>query len=218
MRRANNIRRLMTGSKSVTLHHASLIGHRPSTTAIGITTTNSNGFASTAFRQNNDRRSSAVQQQQTSHVIVVVTIMFTLCNSLSFIISVWEAFELDLFSGKAAVAAFLLLDLSNVLVVFNSATTFLFYLRYCTKYRKLFLFYCASMAARHRCCRKFMNGHLEETVPVGTVAVASSRRSTRPELTEMLTASGNRRTRLGSKLDEPRPSIFYPFLQPSPHR
>lgn len=80
-----------------------------------------------------------LMQERTTHMIVLVTVMFGLCNTLPFVLNIWEACEPDLFWERIYKPALLTTDVSNCLVILNSSTTFLIYLMYCKKYRKLFL-------------------------------------------------------------------------------
>uniref|UniRef100_A0A915HPV5 G-protein coupled receptors family 1 profile domain-containing protein n=1 Tax=Romanomermis culicivorax TaxID=13658 RepID=A0A915HPV5_ROMCU len=75
-------------------------------------------------------------QQKTTQLIVVVTIIFGLCNTLPFVLNVWEAVDSDVFWGQKTATALLVTDLANLLVILNSASTFLVYLFYCEKYRR----------------------------------------------------------------------------------
>lgn len=81
----------------------------------------------------------ALMQQRTTHMIIVVTVMFGLCNIMPFVLNIWEAFEPDLFWENVSKNALLTTDISNCLVILNSSTTFIIYLLYCQKYRKMFL-------------------------------------------------------------------------------
>lgn len=82
---------------------------------------------------------------KTTQMIVVVTAMFLICNTLPFVLNIWEAVMPQVFTSddqNLQSVAYMLVDLSNTLVVFNSASTFLLYVAYCKKYRDLFMWYC----------------------------------------------------------------------------
>lgn len=86
-------------------------------------------------------------QNRTTRMIVVVTSMFGVCNSLAFILNIWEAIKPNLFQSELSVAAYLLLDISNIAVILNCSTTFVIYLIYCKKYRTYFYRYRPSCKA-----------------------------------------------------------------------
>lgn len=81
----------------------------------------------------------AALQHRTTRMIVVVTAVFGVCNTLPFVLNIWEAFQPDDFWDNVQKPALLVTDFSNCLVILNSSSTFLIYLVYCTSYRKLFL-------------------------------------------------------------------------------
>lgn len=80
------------------------------------------------------------QQRQTTRMIVVVTAVFAFCNALPLVLNVWEALDPFLFVDDTTkrMVAFFMLDISNVLVVFNSTINFMIYWIYCRQYRRIF--------------------------------------------------------------------------------
>lgn len=106
-----------------------------------------NIFILLAIRRAQDQRTKLTyrqtQQRKTTQMIVVVTAVFAVCNTLPFMLNIWEAMRPSLFDPDDAwqPSAFLMLDISNVLVVVNSSTTILIYLIYCRKYRILWIYY-----------------------------------------------------------------------------
>lgn len=79
------------------------------------------------------------QEYRTAQMIIVVTTMFGVCNTLAFVLNIWEAYQRDLFStANHRFLAYLILDISNILILLNSASTFVIYLLYCNRYRLLF--------------------------------------------------------------------------------
>lgn len=95
-----------------------------------------------SLRQSHRRREQMsrqqLQQRRTSAMIVTVTLMFAFCNTAPFLLGIWEALEPDLFHGSRMKTAYILLDVSNLLIVLNSSTTAIIYWIYCKKYRRLF--------------------------------------------------------------------------------
>lgn len=84
-------------------------------------------------------------RSKTTQMIVVVTAMFLFCNTLPFVLNIWEATMPHVFGTEEPflqAVAYLVVDLSNTLVVLNSAFNFLLYVAYCKKYRQLFKWYC----------------------------------------------------------------------------
>lgn len=70
-------------------------------------------------------------------MLLLVTLIFALCNTLPFLLNLAECFKPDLFEAESTSwIAYQLNDLSNLLVVFNSATTFIIYLAFSAKYRQ----------------------------------------------------------------------------------
>lgn len=89
-------------------------------------------------------------QYRTSHMIIVVTVMFGFCNIFAFVLAIWELCDTELFFGPKAENAYLLLDISNIAILFNSSTTFIVFLVYCSKYRRFFLwfFWCRCLSSK----------------------------------------------------------------------
>jgi hypothetical protein len=106
-----------------------------------------NVFILLAIRRAHDQQKKLTyrqsQQRKTTQMIVVVTAVFGTCNTLPFVLNIWEALRPSLFDPDDVwqPIAFLMLDISNVLVVVNSATTVCLYLIYCRKYRLLWIYY-----------------------------------------------------------------------------
>lgn len=107
-----------------------------------------NGFIFKTIQKSKDERqrltgacqgSKAVSSNcnRTTRMVVIVTLIFGTCNVLPFVLNIWEAREPDLFSGERKAEAYLTLDVSNVLVVFNSSSTFIIYYFCCQRYRTL---------------------------------------------------------------------------------
>ncbi|VDM47068.1 unnamed protein product [Toxocara canis] len=86
-------------------------------------------------------RLALTRQQQREHnttvMLMMVTIMFALCNTLPFILNLVECALPDFFSNPETMYfAYQLNDISNLLVVLNSATTFIIYFIFSAKYRQ----------------------------------------------------------------------------------
>lgn len=81
----------------------------------------------------------ARRQGNITRMIVVVTLIFLVCNTLPFVLNIWEALEPSLFDPKnpRSSVAYVTLDVSNILVVLNSSTNFVVYAIYCRQYRKI---------------------------------------------------------------------------------
>ncbi|CAJ0582099.1 unnamed protein product, partial [Mesorhabditis spiculigera] len=88
------------------------------------------------------------REQSTTIMLLVVTGMFAFCNTLPFLLNLIECVYRDLFSDPATKdIAYLLNDLSNFLVVLNSATTFIIYTIFSEKYRQTM-----SFIVKNGCC------------------------------------------------------------------
>lgn len=99
----------------------------------------------------------AKRQGNITRMIVVVTLIFLLCNTLPFVLNIWEALETSLFnpSNPWSSVAYVTLDVSNILVVLNSSTNFILYAIYCRQYRKL----CRRYLRRLYRCGRWLNSN-----------------------------------------------------------
>uniref|UniRef100_A0A915C2H8 G-protein coupled receptors family 1 profile domain-containing protein n=1 Tax=Parascaris univalens TaxID=6257 RepID=A0A915C2H8_PARUN len=96
-------------------------------------------------------RLALTRQQQREHsttfMLMMVTVMFALCNTLPFILNLVECALPDFFSNPETMYfAYQLNDISNLLVILNSATTFIIYFLFSAKYRQTILLF-----LRHGC-------------------------------------------------------------------
>lgn len=119
-----------------------------------------------------------IQQRKTSAMIVTVILMFAFCNTAPFLINIWEAIDKTLFYGPRMKTAFILLDVSNLLIVLNSSTTAIIYWIYCRKFRRMFrhfaTFSCFKTDNRRRLSninadhfgRALVRAHLPAAVPL----------------------------------------------------
>ncbi|GMT10573.1 hypothetical protein PFISCL1PPCAC_1870, partial [Pristionchus fissidentatus] len=86
--------------------------------------------------------------QSTTVMLLVVTFLFAASNTLPFLLNVAECVYRPLFTDeRTANIAYQINDLANLLVVLNSATTFLIYLSFSEKYRETGMF-----ILRNGCC------------------------------------------------------------------
>ncbi|KAI6190188.1 FMRFamide receptor [Aphelenchoides bicaudatus] len=77
-----------------------------------------------------------IREQSTTLMLLIVTFVFAGCNTLPFLLNLAECVKPDLFSDEnTSTIAFQLNDLSTLLVVLNSSTTFIIYLIFSAKYR-----------------------------------------------------------------------------------
>ncbi|CAJ0929886.1 unnamed protein product, partial [Mesorhabditis belari] len=72
------------------------------------------------------------REHSTAKMMLFVVIVFIFCYTFSFILNVAETVNPTLFLGPLG---FLLNDINNILIVFNSSTSFVFYVTYSTRYR-----------------------------------------------------------------------------------
>lgn len=83
-------------------------------------------------------QNSRFERQHTSHMVVIIAVSFFLCNSLCFVLNIWEAGDSRLFEDEStSKPAYFLLTLSNTLIIFNSSITFVIYYCFCKRYRRL---------------------------------------------------------------------------------
>ena len=94
------------------------------------------------------------QQLKTTQMISIITIMFAVCNTPAYLLNIWEAIDSDLFV-KHPVVAFLSMDISNCLILINSATTFCIYFIFCRHFRKNVKKFLPNLLC---CCKVVMNG------------------------------------------------------------
>lgn len=77
-----------------------------------------------------------IREQSTTVMLLVVTLIFAACNTLPFLLNFAECIKPDLFVDEdTASLAFQLNDLSTLLVVLNSSTTWIVYIIFSAKYR-----------------------------------------------------------------------------------
>ncbi|CAD5224566.1 unnamed protein product [Bursaphelenchus okinawaensis] len=75
---------------------------------------------------------SEKREHSTAKMMLFVVIVFIFCYMLSFCLNVLEIFNPDLFKNPIG---FLLNDVNNILVVINSSSSFIFYVKYSSRYR-----------------------------------------------------------------------------------
>lgn len=69
-------------------------------------------------------------------MLLIVTFVFAGCNTLPFLLNLAECVKPDLFADEnTATLAYQLNDLSTLLVVLNSSTTWIIYIIFSAKYR-----------------------------------------------------------------------------------
>lgn len=103
-----------------------------------------NSLAAIRISQAKQQRKLLTSQQQSEHkttsMMIVVIILFLFCNTLPFVLNLVEAFDMQLFiNDTSMVPAYLVLDISNTLVVINSSSTFIIYYNFSQKYKLLVL-------------------------------------------------------------------------------
>ncbi|MFH4980728.1 hypothetical protein AB6A40_007437 [Gnathostoma spinigerum] len=79
------------------------------------------------------------REHNTTFMLMLVTAIFACCNTLPFLLNLVECAIPDFFTNpQTSYFAYYLNDISNLLVVLNSATTFLIYYAFSAKYRSSF--------------------------------------------------------------------------------
>lgn len=93
------------------------------------------------LKQKKERLNFTSQQRKeikTTVMLIIVTVIFAICNVLTFIMNLWENINPTLFSDPKTISmAYMLNDLANFLVILNSASTFIIYFLFSEKYRTL---------------------------------------------------------------------------------
>ncbi|KAH7715752.1 Protein FRPR-18 b [Aphelenchoides avenae] len=113
-----------------------------------------NGHVCKSIIQLRRARLMLTRQQQREHnttmMLLVVTLIFASCNVLPFLLNLAECFQPDLFvADHTKWIAYQLNDLSNLLVVLNSSTTWIIYLTFSAKYRH------TALRMTLRCCMPY---------------------------------------------------------------
>ncbi|CAO4380198.1 Protein CBR-FRPR-18 [Caenorhabditis briggsae] len=104
-----------------------------------------NGHVIVAMCKLSQTRQMLTRQQQreqsTTVMLLIVTFVFAICNTLPFLLNVSESIFPTLFQDESTRGlAYWLNDLSNLLVVLNSGTTFIIYFTFSEKYRQTLIF------------------------------------------------------------------------------
>ncbi|KAI6225489.1 FMRFamide receptor [Aphelenchoides fujianensis] len=77
------------------------------------------------------------REQRTTLMLLTITLLFAFTNALPFILNLAECIKRDLFEAEStAWLAYQLNDLSNLLVILNSSTTWIIYVIFSARYRK----------------------------------------------------------------------------------
>uniref|UniRef100_A0A914WQR1 G-protein coupled receptors family 1 profile domain-containing protein n=1 Tax=Plectus sambesii TaxID=2011161 RepID=A0A914WQR1_9BILA len=106
----------------------------------------------TIIRMKRARRQLTRQErgeQRTTMMLMIVTVVFAACNTLPFLMNFIESAKPDFFIDENTMTlAYHLNDMSNLLVVINSATTSVIYFLFSQKYRDILLFTLTCEASR----------------------------------------------------------------------
>lgn len=79
-------------------------------------------------------------EKSTTILLLVMTILFAVCNTLTFILNLIEWARPDFFSNPETMRlGYQLNDTANLLVILHSATTFIIYYTFSANYRKTLL-------------------------------------------------------------------------------
>jgi hypothetical protein len=73
---------------------------------------------------------SEKREHSTAKMMLFVVIVFIFCYTLSFCLNVWEIFDPALFKQPIG---FLLNDVNNIMIVINSSSSFIFYVKYSSR-------------------------------------------------------------------------------------
>lgn len=81
-----------------------------------------------------EQRKELVKSEKREHssakMMIYIVIVFVFCYSLSFCLNVLELCHPNLFKQQVG---YLLNDVNNILIVFNSSTSFVFYAKYSSR-------------------------------------------------------------------------------------
>lgn len=105
-------------------------------------------------------RSNLNPKQYFTFPFQVITLIFACFTTPPFVLNWIEVLNPQVFVGPYATLAFIAMDISNVLVVLNSSSTFIIYLIYCRKYRHLFMYYSSKCYSRGTTLRKWSEDRL----------------------------------------------------------
>ncbi len=94
------------------------------------------------------RRQSISRQEmreyKTAHMMIVIIVIFLLTNTIPYVLNICEVLKPDLMeSSDNNAIPYVIMDISNLLVVLNSATTCFIYFFFSSKFRRVFLEYLA---------------------------------------------------------------------------
>ncbi|KHJ90490.1 hypothetical protein OESDEN_09667 [Oesophagostomum dentatum] len=85
-----------------------------------------------AAEQRRELVASERREHNTAKMMIFVVIVFLVCYTFSFILNVAEILFSSLFRHQIG---YLLNDINNILVVVNTSSPFVFYVKYSTRYR-----------------------------------------------------------------------------------